>query len=149
MEPIELKYGSGAFMLSKLDAMGYTGSAADVARRIRAPENEHQSEAARLARRSHKLKYEMDQQRAAEARDSVRRSQLAAMHGKPLAAYPQVLAENPGDIFVESEPRSHPYFVRQSHVSAPDIARSREPWRQTVEQMNIGSIKHSDTKSQK
>lgn len=147
MEPIELKYASREFMLTKLDAMGYTGSAAAAAAQIRAPIDDNKTEAAQAARRSHLRKYELDQARNKEARDSVQRAQIAAMHGTPVAAYPQVLAENPGDIFVQPEPRVHPYFVQQAHVSAPDVARAREPWRMTVEQMNIGSIKNQSTKA--
>lgn len=148
MEPVELKYGTRPFMLSKLDAMGYTGDAAALARRIHPPQDEYNTDAARRSRRSHKTKYEMDQAANAEARDSVRRSQLAAYNGTPLAAYPQILAENPHDIFVQQTPRSLPYFVRETHVAAPELANAaaREPWRMTARQINSGSIKHKDTR---
>lgn len=148
MEPVEIKYASRKFMLSKLDAMGYTGDAAALAQRIHAPQDEEKTAAARRARRTHQLKHEMDQQANAEARDIVRRAQLAAYNGAPLDAYPQVLAENPHDIFVQQTPRSHPYFVREAHVAAPELANAvaREPWRMTVQQINSGSIKHMDTR---
>lgn len=148
MEPVDLKYASRGFMLSKLDAMGYTGDAASLSKRIHLPVDEQKTQSGRRAAASHQLKYEMDQAANAEARDSVRRAQIAAMHGTPVAAYPQVLAENPHDIFVQQEPRSHPYFIRQSHVSAPDIANAKayNAWQASLQHINSGSIKNKDTR---
>lgn len=149
MQPIELRYGSKSFMMSKLDAMGYTGSAAAAAKRIRAPIDDSDTDAGRRAARSHLQKHLADEQQNAIARDAVRRAQNAAMHGVPLDAYAQVLLENPNDNFVQDEPRQHPYYVRSAHVSAPDVANTvaREPWRMTIKQINEGSIKHMPTQA--
>ena len=71
MEPVDLKYASRQFMLTKLDRMGYTGDAAALSKRIHLPIDEQNTASGKRAAASHQLKYEMDQAANAEARDSV------------------------------------------------------------------------------
>lgn len=144
MQPYTGHYASKEFMVSKLDAMGFTGTAATATKSIVAPVEECDNDTVAFASTLHQKKHEMDQNTHKNAQEGLTRFQTALYNGGTPAANPQVQSENPGDIWVQ--PRAHPFYSRDTvKVSDQEIINASEPWRIYTD-VKAESIKNVNTR---
>lgn len=140
----KLNYASREFMLSKLEPMGLTGSAAAVSRNVaQLPDYDDGHRTVDYANVLHRGKHQSDQRTQSHVQDSLTQAQTTLFNGGKAVHDPRVVAENPFDMWVD--PRAHYYRGTQEVVCDRELVRANEPWR-IYSDAKLSSIKHQDTR---
>lgn len=142
---MQLEYASRSFMVRQLPAMGLSGSAATVAKRLRQPLDYDDSHPTpRYAESLHRDKGEADTLIGANVNQSIQEFQTMQRHGNQVRGAPQVTQESPNDMWVDPQ-RAAVYRTSSVHVSDRELVRANEPWRFYTDYTAV-SIKHHNTK---